>query len=443
MSASESHRDEIVPKDQVHLTKSSIWAKIPMLAGVVGVAALGGAWALGQQHGPAGFEHGPKQDFFFAYLTALMFFLALGLGGLFFVVVQHAVRAGWSIVCRRMAENMALTLPVLGLLVLPVVFVGTHDLFHWSHLEVVASDPVLTAKQPFLNEGFFHIRALFYIGIWSLLGVGYWRWSTSQDTAADPKPVAHKMRWFAPISIVLFALSMTFGAFDWLMSLDPHWFSTMFGVYYFAGCVVSTHAFLALMFVLLHRTGFMRGVVTPEHFHDLGKMMFAFTVFWGYIGFSQYFLIWYASIPEETEWYAYRGEGEYLALSIVLVFARFVVPFFAIMSRKIKRNPLTLGIAAVWILAAQAIDMFWLVKPVLSHARATAAIEALGPHASPGAIETVKHTFYTVTVGPLDILCFVGIGGIFIAVVTWAMNRHALVPLKDPRLAESVNFENF
>lgn len=399
--------------DEIHLSDGSSWRKAPVIFAVVGALGLGAAYSAHAQD---------EKHFFFAYLTSLMFWLALGLGGLFFVAVQHATRAGWSIVVRRLAENLMLTLPVLGLLALPVVFMGTHELFHWSHTEVVANDALLKAKEPYLNESAFHMRGVVSVLVWTGLAFMYWRWSTTQDTSRDAVGLTHKMRWFAPITLVVFALSMTFGAaIDWLMSLDPHWFSTVFGVYYFAGCVISVHAFLALAVILLHQAGYLRGVVTAEHFHDLGKMMFAFTVFWTYIAFSQYMLIWYASIPEETYWYAYRGQGQWLTLSLVLIFARFVIPFLGLMSRKIKRNPRTLAFWAVWVLVAQFMDMFWLVHPVLAH----------------------EHGDTNIHVNLADIGAFVGIGGFVLAVFTWACGKHALVPVKDPRLQESINFENF
>ena len=412
------HDEPVVRPEQVRISDKSIWSKLPMIMGAIGLAGLGGAFAL---KGGSGGDHG--HDFFFSYLTSAMFWLALSLGGLFFVLVQHAARAGWSIVCRRIAENMALTLPIMAILVIVGVFMGSHDLFHWTHTEAVASDPMLTWKEPYLNEGSFKIV---YLAVWSILGIFYWFTSTSQDDASSKQEItakSHKMRWAAPLGIAVFALSLTFSAFDWLMSLDPHWFSTIVGAYYFAGAVVSTHAFIALLVILLHRSGYLRGVVTKEHFHDLGKMMFAFTVFWAYMAFSQYMLIWYASIPEETEWFSYRGAGDYLTLSIVLVFARFAFPFLGLISRHIKRNPKTLAFWAVWILVAEFIDMFWLIDPV-------------GPY-------NEKNHHPTIEFGLVDILCFVGIGGLWLAVMTWGLSRKALVPVKDPRLAESVHFENF
>ncbi len=418
------HQHDNMPSaDEINLAKDSAWAKAWPVLALVGVGALGGAFAL---------KGADSKHFYFSYLVALMFWLALGLGGLFFTAVQHATRAGWSIVVRRLAENAMMTLPVLGLLALPIVFVGTHDLFHWSHTEVVQHDSMLLAKEPYLNEGAFRFRGVLSIVAWAGLAFVYWRWSTSQDTSRDPVSLTHKMRWFAPLTIVTFALTLTFGAaIDWMMSLDPHWFSTIFGVYYFAGCVIFIHAFLALAVILLHNAGYLRGVVTTEHFHDLGKMMFAFTVFWAYIGFSQYMLIWYASIPEETHWYAYRGEGDWLVISLVLVFARFVLPFLGLMSRKIKRNPKTLAFWAVWVILAEFVDLYWLVQAVRANDMHVTEIFPRGGAQGPA--------FF----GAVDVLTLVGIGGLVLAAFVWACTRNALVPVKDPRLAESINFENF
>ena len=408
---STTHDGGMPSHEQIHIGPKSGWRKLPAVFGAVGLGGLGLGFATMGEH---------SSDFFFAYLVALMFWLTLGLGGFFFVIVQHATRAGWSIVVRRLAENAMLTLPVCGLLSLPMVFMGAHDLFHWTHLEVVAGDPVLTAKQPYLNEGFFRVRALVYVGLWSLLSYLFWNWSTKQDGSRDPVALTHKMRWLAPLSVMVFALSLTFGAFDWLMSLDPHWFSTIFGVYYFAGCVIVIHAFLGLVSLLLHRSGYLQGVVTPEHLHDLGKMMFAFTVFWAYIGFSQYFLIWYASIPEETDWFHQRGQGQFLALSLVLVFTRFVFPFLGLMSRRIKRNPKTFMFWAVWVIVAELIDMVWLIQPVHAH----------------------EQGVYEIHLGLPEVTTFLGIGGIVLAVFTWATCKNALIPVKDPRILESINHEN-
>ena len=422
-----THDDQGPTRQQIYLSSNSGFSKLPAIFGVLGIAGLAGAAVtMG--------DHEQNVSFYHAYLTALMYWLALGLGGLFFVLIQHATRAGWSIVVRRLAEHAMLTLVPLSLLAIPVAFFGVHDLYHWSHTDTL--DIVLQAKAAYLNEGFFQTRAIVFMAVWIGAALLFWRWSTSQDKAADPVAITHKMRLASPFGIMFFALSLTFAVFDWVMSLDPHWFSTIFGVYYFAGCVSMIHAFLALVVIALHRAGHLKGIVTQEHFHDLGKMMFAFTVFWTYIGFSQYMLIWYASIPEETDWFAYRGVGAMLSLSIILVVVKFVVPFIGLMSRKIKRNYTRLGIGAVWLMCAHMVDMVWLVHPPMAEARHNA--NPFHPELNPTGVHEGILQF-----GFVDVATFVGIGGIVLATFFWALSRHALVPVKDPRLAESINHENF
>ena len=406
------HEPSLDPAE-LDLAKGSMWRRLPAVFLVVGIGGLVGAFALRGQN---------PQQFYFSYLTAYMTFLAIGLGGLFFVLLQHAVRAGWSIVVRRIAENAMITLPVMAVLAIPI-FLGIHDLFHWSHIEAVEQDSVLLAKQAYLNESGFFTRGIIFLVIWTLFSVVFYRWSTQQDHAsgAAVEALSHRMRAFAPLGLILFALTLTFAGIDWIMSLDPHWFSTIFGVYYFAGAVVSIHAFLAVVLVLLQGSGYLRSVVTNEHYHDIGKMMFAFSVFWAYIAFSQYMLIWYASIPEETYWFAYRGQGDWLTLSLVLVFGRFAIPFVLFMSRRWKRRGSTLLFWAFWMLTAQFIDMYWLIQPVLAH----------------------EHGTHEIHFGLVDVLTLLGIGGVFLGVFTWALGRRRLVPVGDPRLSESLRFENF
>ena len=415
-----SHNDiATIAPEQVNLAKGSVWRLLPILGVVLAAAGLGGAFALKTGH-----EH----QFWFAYLVAWYGFLAIGLGGLFFVILQHLVRAGWSIAVRRLAENVAITLPVLCLVGLPVVLFGMHDLYHWTDTEAVAADVMLSAKASYLNEGAFRIRIGVYFGVWTLLSVLFYSWSTSGD--GDPVRAAKnasRARAFAAPALFLFALSLTFAAFDFLMSLDPHWFSTMFGVYFFAGSCLTIHAFLTLIAIFLRKSGYLKGVVTDEHYHDLGKYLFGFTVFWTYIGFSQYFLIWYANIPEETMWFAYRIADDFFPLTMLLCLGRFPLPFLFLLPRAVKRNSVTLALAATWILFMQFVDMYWLVQPVLAHHHA---------------LESGDHHM-TMHLGALDALTLLGVLGVFLAGFGWALGRKALVPVDDPRIAESIKFENF
>ena len=415
-----SHTDIVtIAPEQVHLAKGSVWRFLPLIGIVLAAGGLGGAYAMKTGH-----EH----QFWFSYLTAYYSFLAIGLGGLFFVILQHLVRAGWSITVRRLAENAMITLPLLCLLGLPIVLFGMHDLYHWTDTEAVAADVMLSAKASYLNEGAFTIRIGVYFGVWTLLSVLFYSWSTGGDgDSARALKLTSRARAFAAPALFLFALSLTFAAFDFLMSLDPHWFSTMFGVYFFAGSCLSIHAFLTLMAVFLRKSGYLQGVVTDEHYHDLGKYLFGFTVFWTYIGFSQYFLIWYANIPEETMWFAYRIADDFFPLTMLLCLGRFPIPFLFLLPRAVKRNALTLTLAATWILFMQFVDMYWLIQPVLAHHHA---------------IETGDHHM-VMHLGVLDALTYVGVLGVFLAGFGWALGRKALIPVNDPRIAESIKFENF
>jgi len=332
------------------------------------------------------------------------------------VLVLYATKAGWGIAVRRIAEHAMWSVWLIGLLGLVTVIFGLQDLYHhWAAHGAADHDPLIAAKQAWLNTGFFQVRAVIYVLVWSALGLLYSRASAGQDATHDER-TTRKMIFFAGPALILFALSTTFAAFDWMMSLDPHWYSTIFGVYYFAGCLVAAFAFMILVATSLERPADLGGAVTDEHFHDLGKLLFAFTVFWAYIGFSQYFLIWYANIPEETLWYLHRSHGSWGTVTLFLAIGHFGVPFFFLMSKHIKRRPALLVTGAAWMLFMQWIDIYWLVMPVLRP-----------DHAWPGL---------------LDLTCLLGIGGLFLALLGWQIRRRAMIPLKDPGLPRSLTFEN-
>ena len=266
------------------------------------------------------------------------FFLSISLGGLFFVLLEHCTRAGWSVVARRVAEAIAANVWLMAVLAIPVVL-GMHHLYHWSDAAAVAHDPLIEAKVGFLNPTFFMIRLAIYFTIWGVMATFLYRTSLAQDASGDPALTLRMERLSAP-GMVLFALSLNFAAFDLLMSLDPHWFSTIFGVYYFAASVVAFFAVMPKVLWALQSRGILKNAITVEHYHDFGKLLFAFVVFWAYIAFSQYMLIWYANVPEETEWFLKRQTGEWTTVSLLLIFGHFVVPFLLLVSRFIKRRPL-------------------------------------------------------------------------------------------------------
>ena len=316
---------------------------------------------------------------------------------------------------RRFAESMAAPLWLFALLFIPIAL-GAHDLYHWTHTDAVASDEVLRHKAPYLNQTFFFIRAVIYLAAWSFLGHWFFKKSTLQDRTGHQQ-LTRQMQYASGACLAVFAFTITFAAIDWIMSLEPHWFSTMFGVYYFSGSLVGIFALLVLLAMRARKAELTAGVITVEHFHDLGKLLFAFTVFWAYIAFSQYMLIWYANLPEETAWYAERWKGSWQSISVLIGVGHFCVPFFYLMGRDVKRTRAPLLLGAVWMLLIHFIDIHWLVMP--THHREGFHLTAL------------------------DISTLVGVGGIYLFLVTRLWQSVPLIPVKDPRLAESVGFENF
>jgi len=381
------------------------WNRIPMIGAACAVLGAAACALLGAGN--------PKQ-FFFSWLVSFLFFLSLALGGLFFVLIQYAAQGGWGVVLRRIGETVFATLPVMAVLFLPLLL-GLRDLYSWAVPGAADHDALLRWKAPYLNIPFFLIRAALYFGIWSFIALLYYRGSSGQDVSGDPG-VSARLRRFAGPAIIVLALTQTFASIDWIMSLTPHWYSTMFGVYFFAGSFVGFIALLSILAAAMRQAGLLETVITAEHLHDMGKLLFAFTSFWAYIAFSQFFLIWYANLPEETIWYKARLEGSWEAVSLLLMAGHFAVPFFYLMGRDVKRRGWTLAVGGLWLLAMHFVDLYWQVMPTLHP-------------------EGVRPSL-------LDVAAFVAVGGSSVAAAAWLMRRQALVPLRDPRLAESLAFEN-
>lgn len=373
-----------------------------LTVGVAGLVLSAAGWAL------------DADRFFHAYLAAITCWVAIALGALFFVMLHHLVSARWSVVVRRLAENVMMTLPYLALLFIPVLF-GFSHLYHWSHAEAVAADELLQKKAGYLNVPFFVIRTVVYFAVWSLLARFLYKASVRQDAGYSQADV-DRMKRVSAGGMIVYALTVTAAAFDWLMSLDPHWYSTIFGVNYFAAGLVTFMSFLTLLALLLRRAGILRETITVEHYHDLGKLMFAFTIFWTYTNFSQYFLIWYGNIPEETIWYTHRWEGSWKAISMIVLFGHFVVPFVVLMFRLAKRNLTVLGIMAAWIVLMHYVEMYWLVYPTFSE--------------------------HGASFNWLEPAAFVGVGGIVAWLIWSRLSKQALVPVNDPKLDGSINHVN-
>lgn len=388
---------------------ASLGAGFVKTAGLVGILALALTFFLSLF-----LENGLKR-FMFSYLTSFSYFLGIALGALFFVMLQHLTRAGWSVTVRRVSEYVAATLPVMAILLVPVIL-GMGQLYKWTDPAVVAADHLIQVKQPYLNAPFFIARCVFYFGLWLWLSRYFLNKSLEQDQTGDAGLTLGMEKLSAP-SMVLFALTITFASIDLIMTLTPHWYSTIFGVYFFAGGFLSFLALLTVLLAGLQWAGRLRASVNGEHFHDIGKLMFGFTVFWAYIAFSQYLLIWYGNIPEETEWYFHRQQSAWTYVGLMLIIGHFLLPFFGLLSRYPKRNAQSLCFWAVWILVMHWVDVYYLVMPTYEH-------EYLPLHI-------------------FDPLCMIGVGGLFIASAAHAAGQRALVPLNDPRLSEALTFQNF
>lgn len=350
----------------------------------------------------------------FNYLVTYMMIVSIGLGSLFLIALEYIAGADWSTPIRRIPEFFAMLLPVLLVLVIPIL-VFNHDLFHWAHKEVVAEDKLLQGKAPYLNESFFYIRTFVFIGLWSLFFWILTKNSRKQDESKDQSLTKRNIR-FSAIFIPVFAISITFAAIDFMMSLEPHWFSTIYGVYYFAGTVIAALAAITIVVVNLKEKGYFAPWMTDDHLFSLGALLFAFINFWAYIAFSQFMLIWYADLPEETFWFLTRWNGGWVFISLLLIVVHFLVPYFALLTQPSKMNPKRLKFIAVWLLFAHLLDIFWLVMPNMG---------------------TMKNGY---VFSWIDLVFPISGLGLVIFVFTFAAKKANLIPVGDPKLKRGIDF---
>ena len=394
------------------VSRSSFLNKLPFLFLLLGLACLVYFVSmLASNHERA----------MYGYLFGFIATLSLSLGALAFVLIQHITRAGWSVSVRRIPEALIACFPLFILFFLPIAL-SLHDIFPWTHKDHI--DAILEKKLGYLNENFFLMRSFAYLFIWSLMGVWYYRLSVSQDSGKNQSYSGIMAALSAP-GIIVFALSLTFASFDWIMSLNPHWYSTIFGIYFFAGCLLFALAFMTLIAMLLQAAGLLKNIITPEHYHDLGKLMFGFTVFWSYIAFSQFMLYWYGNIPEEIEFYTHRLKNGWEVLSWAMPVTHFILPFFLLMSRFLKRIKIVLAFNCLWVISVHLIDLYWLIIPSYADSNS----HTHGP----------EH----LSLSMFDILGFLGIFLVFLGFFMFVLNRQKLTPLHDPRFHESLSFENF
>lgn len=346
-----------------------------------------------------------------AYLVSFFFFACAGLGGLFWSAIQNLTKAGWSVSVRRYAEGMTAYLPVMIVTSL-ILLLGLKYLYPWADHEAVAASPLLQSKAKYLNTGFLVIRLLvFGLGMLAFRQVIVGN-SLKQDQNGD-EALTHKNVGYSIGFVLFFAITFSLFSVDLLMSLLPSWYSTIFGIYCFAGLFQSFFAIIIPIAIYVRRAGLVKGYVNEEHLHDLAKYMKGFTVFWAYIAFSQFMLIWYANIPEETEYYIMRAQNGWMGISFALLIFRFIVPFLALLPKALKRNENHLLVVSALVLVMQYIDIYWMVYPNFFHGHLTFGLWEIG--------------------------MFLGFAGLFLAVLFRFLSRNSLVAIKDPRLSEAIN----
>ncbi|MBI4366472.1 MAG: hypothetical protein HY543_06610 [Deltaproteobacteria bacterium] len=346
------------------------------------------------------------------YLLNYFYWSCLGIAGVFFVALQYLTGSVWSVTVRRVAEAMAAFLPIAVVLLFGVI-AGAHHLYEWTHADVVAAHHLLQKKSAYLNLPFFSLRNISFLLVWLVFGWLLVRNSVRQDDSGDPRLTITNTK-LGGAFLLVFAVTFTLASFDLMMSIEPEWFSTIFGVYCFAGLFLSGVAMITLLAVTLYRRRAFGPYLHEHHLFDLGKLMLAFTVFWAYIAFSQFMLIWYADLPEETFYLIKRMSGAWLPVSWVLLVVKFIVPFLLLLPQGPKRRPGYLRALALWILAAHYLDCYWLVVPRFA---------PQGP-----------------VFGWMEIGIFIGFAGLFGLAVSTFLARVPLVPQRDPRLLEAVHF---
>ncbi len=381
---------------------------LPAKVGKIGYALLG----IGLLSMIASFAVNSHRAFF-DYLWMYMFLISIGVGSLALVALEYLVGATWSTPFRRVSEFLASIIPILIILTIPLILFGMHDLFHWTHPEMLETDPMLQAKYPYLNITFFTIRVIFYLLVWVAFFYLFIRNSQKQDITRDPLLTKQSIKYSAVFAI-LFVITIAFAAIDWMMSLEYHWYSTMFGVYYFAGTLLSAFAASTFCSVKLNENGYLDKKLTDNHYYSFGTLMFGFNIFWAYIAFSQYMLIWYADIPEETFWLMMRMKGSWSYFSIGLIFIHFLLPFLILLPRSSKVSPKLLTVMSIWILVAHAYDLYWLIMP------------------------SYFKDGFVFGWSELGVLMFAA--GLIITVFKYRADRTNLIPVGDPKLEAGLNF---
>jgi hypothetical protein len=421
-----------------HLDASKV-SKLKSTAGLI--AAVGSIISLYLLFvGPAKLQG----TYAYSWLFAFYFYLTLSIGGVFWVLLHNVSNASWGTSVRRVFENLGSTFPWMMLFSIPLLIPHVqHYLYEWMNIHGDAKGPVkewlhhhgqhlLYNKYWFMNIPFWYGRVAFYAIVFSAVIIGLRKLSTDQDT--DPNPGTWRLlkaRYHSNYPLIIFALTITFTGFDFAMGLDYKWFSTMWGVYLFAGAALNSMAVGVIVCTWLKSMGHLKNVTGPEHFHIMGKLMFAFTTFWAYIAFSQFFLIWYANITEETSYFLIRNTGNWNIAMMCLVALHFVVPFIVLLQAWLKKNPKLLSIVAVYTLCMHVLDHYLIIIPERGVSLGNIDHKVFGD-----IIPSIPGAFWG------DILAFVTIGAGFVFFLIRALGQHSLYPNRDPRILESANVSN-
>jgi hypothetical protein len=341
---------------------------------------------------------------------AYMWCLGATLGCLALGMIHQLSGGEWGVLIRRPIGAATRVLPVWTVLFLPIAL-GMFRLYHWTDADAVAHDEILQHKQLYLNLPFFLARAVFYFTAWNTIVFFLNRWSLEQDTNPDPL-LARRMQKLSAGGLVVYGLTITFASFDWMMSLDPHWYSTMYGVLMMGGQGLTALAFLIIFVVWLSRRPPLSAIVLPSHLHDLGNLMLAFTMLWAYFSFSQYLIIWSGNLPHEISWYLHRSYTSWRIVAVALVLLHFVVPFALLLSRRIKRQADTILKVAALIVFVRLIDLFWLIAPAFRH-------------------DGLRISW-------LDLVLPIALGAVWFAAFVWQLRGRAILPVHDPQFEETL-----
>ena len=350
----------------------------------------------------------PRQ-FFQSYLIGWTFWTGVAVGSIALLMLQHLTGGGWGLVIRRVLEAATRTLPVMAILFLPVIL-GAHSIYHeWMDHEALEHHPVVQLKTRYLNLPFFTVRAVVYFAVWLALVFLLNKWSLAQDRTADNR-YTKNMRVLSGPGMVALIFTVTFASIDWYMSLEPEWFSTIYGFIFVAAWTLSALAFVIAMMARLAAEEPMRRIVAPLHFHDLGKLLLALVMLWSYFAFSQYLIIWSGNLPEEIGWYLRRTHGWWGALIVFIAILHFGAPFLFLLSRSLKRNPKRLSLIAMLIIEMRMVDLLWMLAPAF------------------------EHRMWIL----MDIAALLGFGGVWWALFTWQLGKRSLIPINDPQFESTL-----